>query len=85
VKVCFSSVPLFFLSPLRSVAPPSHDPIPRETRKRQCTDACKITTGKLNKFLYWPLDCVLHYKYFFPKEEADAIAAFLTPTLPLPR
>jgi serine/threonine-protein kinase SRPK3 len=37
----------------------------------------------INKLRYWPLDCVLHDKYLFPKEEADAIASFLTPMLRL--
>jgi serine/threonine-protein kinase SRPK3 len=33
----------------------------------------------INKLRYWPLDCVLHDKYLFPKGEADAIASFLAP------
>ena len=37
----------------------------------------------INKLRYWPLDCVLHDKYLFPKAEADAIASFLTPMLRL--
>jgi serine/threonine-protein kinase SRPK3 len=37
----------------------------------------------INKLRYWPLDCVLHDKYLFPKEEADAISSFLTPMLRL--
>jgi serine/threonine-protein kinase SRPK3 len=37
----------------------------------------------INKLRYWPLDAVLNDKYLFPKEEADAIAAFLTPMLRL--
>ncbi|KIJ63437.1 hypothetical protein HYDPIDRAFT_113455 [Hydnomerulius pinastri MD-312] len=37
----------------------------------------------INKLRYWPLESVLHDKYLFPKEEADAIAAFLTPMLRL--
>lgn len=37
----------------------------------------------INKLRYWPLEAVLHDKYLFPKEEADAIAAFLTPMLRL--
>lgn len=45
-----------------------------------------VSLGELrhiNKLRYWPLDAVLHDKYLFPKEEADAIAAFLTPMLRL--
>lgn len=44
------------------------------------------TLGELrhiNKLRYWPLDAVLHDKYLFPKEEADAIGAFLSPMLRL--
>jgi serine/threonine-protein kinase SRPK3 len=37
----------------------------------------------INKLRYWPLDCVLHDKYLFPKGEADTIASFLTPMLRL--
>ncbi|TFK63185.1 kinase-like protein [Pluteus cervinus] len=37
----------------------------------------------INKLRYWPLDNVLHDKYLFPKDEADAIASFLTPMLRL--
>lgn len=37
----------------------------------------------INKLRFWPLESVLHDKYLFPKEEADAIAAFLTPMLRL--
>ncbi|KAG6330115.1 hypothetical protein ID866_8974 [Astraeus odoratus] len=37
----------------------------------------------INKLRYWSLDAVLHDKYLFPKEEADAIAAFLNPMLNL--
>jgi len=37
----------------------------------------------INKPHYWPLDCILHDKYLFPEEEADAIASFLTPILHL--
>ncbi len=32
---------------------------------------------------YWPLESVLHDKYLFPRAEADALAAFLTPMLRL--
>ncbi|OJA08831.1 hypothetical protein AZE42_08942 [Rhizopogon vesiculosus] len=32
---------------------------------------------------FWPLEAVLHDKYLFPKDEADAISAFLTPMLSL--
>jgi serine/threonine-protein kinase SRPK3 len=42
------------------------------------------TTGKLrhiDKLRYWPLASVLHDKYLFPKDEAEAIATFLTPML----
>lgn len=41
-------------------------------------------TGELrhiSKLRYWPLTSVLHDKYLFPKDEAEAIAAFLTPML----
>ncbi|KAH9483406.1 Serine/threonine-protein kinase SKY1 [Psilocybe cubensis] len=37
----------------------------------------------INKLRYWPLESVLHDKYLFPKAEADALAAFLTPMLRL--
>jgi len=37
----------------------------------------------INKLRFWPLESVLHDKYLFPKEEADAIAAFLSPMLRL--
>jgi serine/threonine-protein kinase SRPK3 len=37
----------------------------------------------INKLRFWPLEAVLHDKYLFPKDEADAIAAFLTPMLNL--
>ncbi|KAF9229021.1 kinase-like protein [Gyrodon lividus] len=37
----------------------------------------------INKLRFWPLDAVLHDKYLFPKEEAGAIAAFLSPMLRL--
>jgi len=37
----------------------------------------------INKLRFWPLEAVLHDKYLFPKEEADAIAAFLSPMLRL--
>jgi serine/threonine-protein kinase SRPK3 len=37
----------------------------------------------INKLRYWPLEAVLHDKYLFPKEDADAIASFLTPMLRL--
>ena len=37
----------------------------------------------INKLRYWPLDCVLHDKYLFPQDEADAISSFLTPMLRL--
>lgn len=37
----------------------------------------------INKLRYWPLEAVLHDKYLFPKEEADAIGSFLTPMLRL--
>lgn len=43
-----------------------------------------VTTGKLrhiSKLRYWPLASVLHDKYLIPKDEAEAIAAFLTPML----
>lgn len=43
-------------------------------------------TGELrhiSKLRFWPLDLVLHDKYLFPKPEADALAAFLTPMLRL--
>lgn len=35
----------------------------------------------INKLRFWHLDAVLHDKYLFPKDEADAIAAFLNPML----
>ncbi|KIM77576.1 hypothetical protein PILCRDRAFT_618241 [Piloderma croceum F 1598] len=44
---------------------------------------CPILLGELwhiNKLRNWPLDCVLHGKYHFPKE-ADTTASFLTPML----
>ncbi|KAF9557569.1 kinase-like protein [Agrocybe pediades] len=37
----------------------------------------------INKLRYWPLESVLHDKYLFPKAEADALAAFLSPMLRL--
>ncbi|KAH0830135.1 kinase-like protein [Lanmaoa asiatica] len=37
----------------------------------------------INKLRFWPLEAVLHDKYLFPKEEADAISAFLSPMLRL--
>ncbi|KAG6915029.1 hypothetical protein DXG01_013841 [Tephrocybe rancida] len=37
----------------------------------------------ITKLRYWPLESVLHDKYLFPVEEADALAAFLTPMLRL--
>ncbi|KAF8880334.1 SRSF protein kinase 2-like protein, partial [Gymnopilus junonius] len=37
----------------------------------------------INKLLYWSLESVLHDKYLFPKVEADALAAFLSPMLRL--
>jgi len=37
----------------------------------------------INKLRFWPLESVLHDKYLFPKEEADAIASFLSPMLRL--
>lgn len=37
----------------------------------------------ISKLRFWPLESVLHDKYLFPKEEADAIAAFLSPMLRL--
>ncbi|KAJ7646767.1 kinase-like protein [Roridomyces roridus] len=37
----------------------------------------------ISKLRFWPLDLVLHDKYLFPKPEADALAAFLTPMLRL--
>ena len=37
----------------------------------------------INKLRFWPLEAVLHDKYLFPKDEADAISAFLTPMLNL--
>lgn len=37
----------------------------------------------INKLRFWPLEAVLHDKYLFPKDEADAISAFLTPMLQL--
>jgi serine/threonine-protein kinase SRPK3 len=49
-------------------------------------DSPTLLLGELrhiSKLRYWPLDCVLHDKYLFPKEEADAIASFLTPMLRL--
>jgi serine/threonine-protein kinase SRPK3 len=45
-----------------------------------------VSQGELrhiNKLRYWPLDAVLNDKYLFPKEDADAIAGFLTPMLRL--
>jgi len=35
----------------------------------------------INKLRFWHLDAVLNDKYLFPKDEADAIAAFLNPML----
>lgn len=43
----------------------------------------KCELRHINKLRFWPLDAVLHDKYLFPKEEADAIAAFLNPMLHL--
>jgi serine/threonine-protein kinase SRPK3 len=37
----------------------------------------------ISKLRFWPLDAVLHDKYLFPQEEADAIASFLGPMLRL--
>ncbi|KAJ6508062.1 kinase-like domain-containing protein [Mycena vulgaris] len=37
----------------------------------------------ISKLRFWPLDRVLHEKYFLPKPEADALAAFLWPMLRL--
>ncbi|KAF8839081.1 kinase-like protein [Paxillus ammoniavirescens] len=37
----------------------------------------------INKLRFWPLEAVLHDKYLFPKEEADAIASFLSPMIRL--
>jgi len=37
----------------------------------------------IDKLRFWPLEAVLHDKYLFPKDEADAISAFLTPMLNL--
>ncbi|KAJ7267646.1 kinase-like domain-containing protein [Mycena haematopus] len=37
----------------------------------------------ISKLRFWPLDLVLHDKYLFPKQEADALASFLTPMLRL--
>ena len=37
----------------------------------------------ISKLRYWPLDAVLHDKYLFPRPEAEALAAFLTPMLQL--
>lgn len=37
----------------------------------------------INKLRFWPLEAVLHDKYLFPKEEADAISAILSPMLRL--
>jgi len=37
----------------------------------------------INKLKFWPLEAVLHDKYLFPKDEADAISAFLIPMLDL--
>jgi serine/threonine-protein kinase SRPK3 len=37
----------------------------------------------INQLRYWPLNCVLHDKYLFPKGEADEITSFLTPVLRL--
>ena len=31
----------------------------------------------INKPRFWPLEAVLHDRYLFPKDEADAISAFL--------
>ncbi|KAI6027182.1 kinase-like protein [Pisolithus marmoratus] len=43
----------------------------------------KCELRHINKLRFWPLDSVLHDKYLFPKEEAEAIAAFLNPMLHL--
>lgn len=37
----------------------------------------------INKLRYWPLDCVLHDKYLFPRPDAEHLANFLTPMLRL--
>lgn len=37
----------------------------------------------INKLRYWPLEAVLHDKYLFPKDDADAVGSFLTPMLRL--
>jgi len=60
---------------LPSPSPPSHSSSPHTYGLGELRH--------INKLRYWPLDCVLHDKYLFPKEEADAIASFLTPMLRL--
>lgn len=45
-----------------------------------------LFTGELrhiNKLRYWPLEAVLHDKYLFPKQDADALGSFLLPMLRL--
>ena len=37
----------------------------------------------ISKLRYWPLESVLHDKYFFSKVDADALSSFLTPMLRL--
>ncbi|KAL4075210.1 kinase-like domain-containing protein [Scleroderma yunnanense] len=41
----------------------------------------KVELRHINKLRFWPLDSVLHDKYLFPKDEAEAIATFLNPML----
>lgn len=37
----------------------------------------------ISKLRFWPLEAVLHDKYLFPKDEAEAIAEFLNPMMQL--
>lgn len=58
----------------------------RVTRIAHSGDSFPSILGELrhiNKLRFWPLEAVLHDKYLFPKEEADAISAFLSPMLRL--
>jgi serine/threonine-protein kinase SRPK3 len=40
-------------------------------------------TTTISKLRYWPLESVLHDKYFFAMVDAEALFSFLTPMLRL--
>ncbi|KDR84538.1 hypothetical protein GALMADRAFT_133811 [Galerina marginata CBS 339.88] len=42
---------------------------------------CEGKLRNITKLRYWLLDAVLHEKYLLPKDEAEAVATFVTPTL----